>query len=548
MARTRTHQRRAAHRRRGRTAVAAIVAATAVCLALTSPVSAATRASATELQFLPAVGSLAASWSTTGAGKLEGFRVSWRPQGAPDGAWSKPVELGAQARFYQITGLPASAAVYEVHVQALIAVTHRSRSRHKAITTRTLGGLAEGAATTVAPEEVLQSPPEPPFDSALAAVTPPPSEPPSTKEPAKEGPPPAKEPPREGEPPHEEPPHEEPPHEEPPHEEPPHEEPPGPGCALYGAPSGNDASAGTQAVPLKTVGALLGRLRAGQTGCLAPGRYAGFTVRGGESRGSAGAPVTITSTNAQAPATIAGRVVTEPGADYLTFTHLDFNDPEVTPPSVTIGSAHTSWTYDDVTASSTICFQPTGQGQFGPGEDTLIEHDRVHNCGQPFACESDSTPCNEPPTNGYFIHGVYDLGVRTTVRNSYIYDNSSKGILLRGGSGAVIEHNVIDGNGSGITFGDLTPANDTVRWNIITNSRGICGGCQDYNGVWTFGSVGPGNSVTNNDVFGNASGNLVGLTGLNVAENLEVDPLFVNPGAHEYALQPASPVLGYGPQ
>jgi hypothetical protein len=535
------------------------------------------RAAPTELQIEPGVGSLSSSWDVSGTSGLAGFRVRWRPMTTPSSAWGKPVDLGARARSYAITGL--SVAAYEVNVRAIVVMTRRSnRGRRRLV--RGLGGSAAGAATALAlgagppsgpppqaskeaglPQGGEQGPPkakEPPKpeeqpkaqeeegeEDEQEKLEPPPEKP-HEAPPPKE--PPTKEPPVK-EPPPKEPPTEEPPVKEPPPKEPPVEEKPkGTNCALYGSPSGSDANSGTQHAPLNTVHALLARLKAGQTGCLASGTYESFTTRAGESHGAAGAPVTITSTDPQAPATISGRVVMMPGADYLTFSHLQFTDSGTRGPSVTIGSAHSTWTDDDVTAPHTICFETTGRGEYGPAEDTLIERDRVHNCGQPFKCATDAKPCNVPPNNGYFIHGLYDLGIRTTARNSYFYENGSKGVLLRGGNGAVIEHNVIDGNGSGVIFGDLAPQGDTVRWNIITNSSGVCADCQLYFGIWTFGSVGPGNVAVNNDVFGNVSGNIGPHSGVTLAENLEVDPKFVNAAKHDYALELDSPVLGYGPQ
>ena len=272
-------------------------------------------------------------------------------------------------------------------------------------------------------------------------------------------------------------------------------------------------------------------------------------MRNGQSHGSAGAPVTITSTDPQAPATIAGRMVTEPGADWLTFSHLILTDPETIYPSISVGSTHTSWIANDVSAPHTICFETSGHGAYGPGEDTLIEGNRIHNCGQPFKCDTDSQPCNEPPNDGFFIHGIYDLGTSTTIRNNDIYDVSSKGVLLRGGGGAVVEKNVIDGNGSGIAIGDLSPANDTVAWNIVTNSGGPCKSCFEYFGIASSGGVGAGNVVRHNDFFGNDSGNFGPLLALIASEaNLEVDPQYTNAAKHEYRLRPSSPVLGYGPE
>jgi hypothetical protein len=558
--------------RRWRSVVAAAAIA-AMSLGVVSTASAAKRAAPVNLQIESGIGSLSASWAVTRTRGLAGFSVRWRLLTAPASAWGQPVLLAAKARSYVIAGL--GPAAYEVRVFSIVAAPRASRVRHRKKRTRTSGGSTSAAAMALGTGE---EPPilEPPRDQATKeserakerppalavgkaehpkekGVEPPRTkvgEPPTRKPPAKE--PPSKKPPAK-EPPSKEPPAKEPPAKEPPAKEPPAKEPPveegagGAGCALYGSPSGNDANAGTQAAPVRTVPALLAKLAAGQTGCLASGAYEGFTTRAGDSHGGPGAPLTITSTNLQAPATISGRVVTMPGADYLTFSHLHFTDAGTDGPSVTIGSAHTTWTDDDVTAPQTICFETTGGGAWGPAEDTLIERDRVHNCGRPFQCAEDSVPCNLPPTNGYFIHGLYDMGIRTTARNSYFYENGSKGVLLRGGSGAVIEHNVIDGNGSGVLFGDLAPTGDTVRWNIITNSRGVCGGCNLYFGIWTFGSLGAGNSAVNNDIFGNVSGNIGSQSGLTLAENIEVDPKFVDPAQHDYTLKPDSPVLGYGP-
>ncbi|HEX3432924.1 MAG TPA: hypothetical protein VHT25_02565 [Solirubrobacteraceae bacterium] len=506
----------------------------AACFGVVAVAFAAQKPAASDLQIEPGVGSLSTAWSATSTSGLKGFRVRWRPLTTPSSRWGPPVDLPAKARSYTIDGLDA--AVYEVRVRTLIGTTRRVSAGHKKLQV-TAGGYTTGAATALAPSEEAPKEEQPKEKERPKEKEQPKEEKELPKE-EKELPKEEKESPKEKEPPHEELPAEEPPVEE---------EAAGP-CALYGSPSGNDANKGGKAAPLKTVPALLGKLKAGQTGCLATGSYEGFVTRAGQSHGSAGSPVTITSTDPLAPATIAGRVVTTPGADYLTFTHLDFTDSETIFPSVTIGSAHTTWTDDDVTAPKTICFETVGAGQYGPASDTLIERDRVHNCGQPFQCEQDGPPCNQPPQDGYYIHGLYDLGERTTVRNSYFYEISSKGILLRGSKGSVIEHNVIDGDGSGVLFGDLTPKNDTVQWNLITNSHGPCKSCANYYGVWSFGSVGAGNSATNNDIFGNVSGNVGQISGVTLGQNIEVDPKYVNAAAHDYTLELDSPALGYGPE
>jgi hypothetical protein len=336
-------------------------------------------------------------------------------------------------------------------------------------------------------------------------------------------------------------------------------------CNLYASTGGSDSDSGTASAPLRTVKRLIGKLAAGQTGCLISGQtFAGFTLYAGDSHGAEGAPVTITSTNPAAPATIDTRVTTTSGADWLTFTHLILKSDVLSStedPSPTIASRHTSWTYDDISGSDTnICILPSQPTQYGAAEYTLVEHDRVHDCGHPvtaaeLAAQGEDGNLYEGRLNGWHAHGVYDEGLHTTIKNSYFYDNSGKGILLRGGSYAVVEHNVVDHNGSGVLFGDDGPNHDVVAWNIVSNSTSPCGRetgwCDDF-GVWSFCQESCGaNSFVNNDVFGNQNGNIAPpydlCSCIEVRNNIELDPLYVNAAAHEYTLQARSPAVGYGP-
>jgi hypothetical protein len=155
-----------------------------------------------------------------------------------------------------------------------------------------------------------------------------------------------------------------------------------PSCSLYASTSGSDTNPGTASAPLRSAKALVRHLSAGQVGCLSAGQTFNedLIVRGGESHGAEGAPVEITSTDPQNPATINGRLVTETGADWLTFTRLRLTFHEHGLPSPTVGSKHTVWSYDDVTAPTTICFNLVN-GSYGVAENTLIEHSRIHGCG-----------------------------------------------------------------------------------------------------------------------------------------------------------------------
>jgi hypothetical protein len=334
-------------------------------------------------------------------------------------------------------------------------------------------------------------------------------------------------------------------------------------CNLYASVTGSNSNPGSAAAPLRTISALLSHLHAGQTGCLASGQTfdEGASIHGSEAHGSEGAPITVTSTDTSAPALINGRVVTETGADWLTFTHLDFSYSEHGYPSITVGSAHTTWTYDDITAPTTICFNLINSS-WGTALDTLIEHDRIHGCGsqETFLCNQNVPLCETPPNDGFYIHAVYIGGGRnTTVRNDYLYDNADRAVQMRSGAeGVVVEHNIMDGNGEGVIFGDGTTG-ATVQWNIITNSHSRCGelaGCYDY-GASEYNAAGS-NLLARNDVYGNQCaltlptcwpniGNIEKMGHVTVERNVEVPPLYANAAAGDYSLQSGSPALGYGP-
>jgi parallel beta-helix repeat protein len=337
-----------------------------------------------------------------------------------------------------------------------------------------------------------------------------------------------------------------------------------PACNLYASSNGSDSNSGTAGAPLQTVKQLIAKLQAGQTGCLASGQtFGGFTLHAGDSHGAEGAPVTITSTNPSVPASINTRIATTSGADWLTFSHLTITSDVLSnnneDPSPTVASVHTSWTYDDISGGDmNICILPSQPTEYGAAAYTLIEHDRIHDCGRPVTAleeEAQENDMYEGRLNGYHAHGVYDEGSHTTIKNNYFYDNSSKGILLRGGSYAVVEHNIVDHNGSGILFGDNGPTHDVVAWNIVSNSASPCGKetgwCDDF-GVWSYCNEScVSDSFENNDLFGNANGNVAPSYDLcsciEVKHNVEVNPLYVNAAAHEYTLQARSPAIGYGP-
>ena len=295
-----------------------------------------------------------------------------------------------------------------------------------------------------------------------------------------------------------------------------------------------------------------------------------LALSAGETHATQSAPITITSTNPAEPATVTHSLALERGVNDIELTDLDFSwalprpwicwsaqgDPlsgkivsgsgtcAAGSPSkenavqIAVAGENDSFTNDEITNGDTNICMIAGSS----AEGTRFEHDRIHNCGPPVEPASTGfQTLNEEP--GWHAHGVYDFGHRTIIRNDYIYDNSRAGVLLYGGgSGAVVEHNIIDHNGTGVWFG--SDSDDVVAWNIITDSTSPRGQL-DY-GIGAFES-GSGDVASNNCLDGNLSGEIDATGFTATANKTSTNPLYVDAERHEYDLQASSPCLGYGP-
>jgi Right handed beta helix region len=350
------------------------------------------------------------------------------------------------------------------------------------------------------------------------------------------------------------------------------EVPSGPTCTATLSPGANIAPAVEEA-------------KAGDVVCLKPGDYASGEVELHASHGTAAQPVTVTSENPVEPARINSAMSTFPGANYLTFDHLNFewsmpkpwvcwdSAGEPVPTKVihfprngtcdngepnaedhvqiVVGGTHDVFTWDNIDSLGTdICFLTTGEQdpRNGPAKETLVEHTRIHDCGPDIISTSEG---GFPEVNeewGWHAHAIYDEGNETTIRNSWLYDASHNGVLFfPQGKVATVEKNVIDGNGNGIMFSGN--ANATVKRNIITNSTSP----REYED-WGAGegSLGAGESnvLTENCLGGNLTGDIAPMgPNVTVSANLTgKNPNYVNAAAGDYRLEAGSPCAGYGPE
>jgi hypothetical protein len=314
-------------------------------------------------------------------------------------------------------------------------------------------------------------------------------------------------------------------------------------CTTYASTSGSDSSSGRSSAPFATVQKLVSSLDAGQTGCLLGGTYNGnvsFSSGGRSER----TRVTLRTAPGSSRATVHGIIEVEPTANYVTLDNLRVdaaNASQVT--AVQLLGDHERLTNSDVTGANQdrIGVQTGFQRQTKGIE---IDHNRIHNFGI---------------TTTQLDHGIYvDLASGAAIHDNYIYDNAGGyGIQLwEHAQNSKIYNNTIDGNGAGSIIiagttnstGGPSSHNEIYR-NILSNP--VSGNntvifWSNYSGG---AAPGTGNTVHDNVYWngkldpGSAYGSKAGVS---YADNVNVDPQYVNRPGHDFSLKQRSPATGYG--
>jgi parallel beta-helix repeat protein len=307
----------------------------------------------------------------------------------------------------------------------------------------------------------------------------------------------------------------------------------GTSCALYTARNGSDSAPGTLTQPFESVQHLADALSAGQTGCVRGGAYIeDVTIT---DAGAPGAPIAITSYRGER-ATLTGRLWVHKGANYVTVSGMNLNGRNTNNlPSPDINAAYTTFTADDVTNEHTaICVDIGSDTTYGRAENTLIQGNRIHDCGTLPAANHD--------------HGIYvESSTGAQIRENVIYNNADRGIqLYPDAQDTVIEHNIIDANGEGVLFsGDFGVASDnnTVAHNIITNARLR----DDLESWYPAGNpTGQGNTAQDNCVWSAANEIIeTPATGFAATNNIITNPEYANPATGDYRINSTSPCAAF---
>jgi parallel beta-helix repeat protein len=271
-----------------------------------------------------------------------------------------------------------------------------------------------------------------------------------------------------------------------------------------------------------TVQRLVDSLKAGQTGCLRGGVYT-EDVKVSRSH------LALSSYPGE-QARLVGRLWVSRDAHNDVFRDLVLDGRNAAElPSPTVNGSAISFLGDEVTNENTnICFL-LGSAFYGRARATVIEGNRIHNCGH-------------LPANNH-EHGIYvNRANGTRIVGNLIYENADRGIqLYPDAQHTLIERNVIDGNGEGIIFsGDEGLASDhnLVQFNVVSNSR-IRANIESF---YPRGNPrGVGNVARDNCLFGGREGQIVTLDGgFTAVSNVVADPQYANAAAGDFRVGPGS--------
>ena len=229
-------------------------------------------------------------------------------------------------------------------------------------------------------------------------------------------------------------------------------------------------------------------------------------------------------------ATILGRVYVTDQANNVVLQQLDldgYNHARL--PSPTVNGDNVVFRDNDVTNRHTsICFL-LGSREWGRARGTVIERNRIHNCGQ------------LPPTNHH--HGIYaEATDNARITDNWIYDNADRGVqMFPDAQRTYVARNVIDGNGEGVVF-SRTSANNVVEKNIISNPV-VRYTLEDFE-LTGRGNVARRNCLWSTRHVGNPAG-LPAALAVPAVESIIVDPGYLNRAAKDFRLVPWSPCINF---
>jgi hypothetical protein len=346
-----------------------------------------------------------------------------------------------------------------------------------------------------------------------------------------------------------------------------------PACTRYASPTGSDAAAGTPAAPVRSIAKLIALLGPGEHGCLPVGStfvepIGSFIVD--NAGGAPGSPAVVRTADPDGePAQIKGAMWLKPGVHDLTFDRVRFTDSPGNTNKATMLVVHgdrITFRRTEMTWSRGICLNAGNREGYVAGdtaatvaaEDLVIERSRIHDCGTDPAVVASLRAAGQSG-----VHGLYLVDApRAIIRDNLVYDNIDRGIQLWPDvDDALIEHNLIDGNGSNLNIGSSAgyghySERTTVRNNVISSAvlRSVYdqpwgpGDSESIVGNFPADGSTHGNALTANCVWQPVATQAFGGNGYTHTGDVLGDPRYVSRATHDFTLRADSPCIGKGPR
>jgi hypothetical protein len=305
------------------------------------------------------------------------------------------------------------------------------------------------------------------------------------------------------------------------------EAPPRP--TLYVSPTGDDAAAGTQDAPLRTIAHTAELARPGTLVLVAAGRYEGPLSTGAS--GTADARITYRSEPVGTAVVVAGgdEAAWRNQGDYVDIEGFTITGDAVD--GLVDEASFVRILGNRVSGFATSCVSTARSGY------TLHDIDVIGNVVS--GCGSSSLD-----------HGIYVSHPGGTVANNISFGNAGFGIhCWHNCNRLVISNNLVFDNGEGgilVGQGD-GPNNGSVDADNFLVSNNIALNNGEY-GIRESGATGSNNHYINNNVFANAVGGMDLQTGVE-SGTIDTSPEFVDfrpDGTGDYRLLPDSPMIDAG--